>query len=84
MSAATVFCRNTPVSDQMHKILGGGDANQLFSRVQFDLPKLKLVAAVSFCFICLLSYEKAAVNLAQRTIYTQDNPCCGHDVIQSH
>lgn len=50
MSAATVFCRNTPVSDKMHKILDGGDANQLFSRVQFDLPKLKLVAAVSFLF----------------------------------
>lgn len=55
MSAATVFCRNTPVSDRMHKILGGGDTNQLGSRVQFDLPKLKLVAAVSFfvLFVCL-------------------------------
>lgn len=50
MSVATVFCRNTPVSDKMHKIFGGGDANELFSRVHFDLPKLKLVAAVSFLF----------------------------------
>lgn len=50
MSVATVFCRNPPVSDKMHKILGGGDANKLFSRVQLDLPKLKLVAAVSFWF----------------------------------
>lgn len=71
MSVATVFSCNSPVSDKMHKILGGGDANKLFSRVQLDLPKLNWLQLLVFGFICLISFERQPLTL-RNALFTHE------------